>query len=314
MSIARAFTTRRVKQSLQTSDLNSSPQRSNTKGSISIRNKISSPVELIHTTNMLSYNAPDLYPKTASSAGYSHRSDDDMSDSAHTSGTTPPTSPDIESSPKRIASQKRVLSPEPNHLSAYFTAASNQTVEPARQTEKPVIPQRAPSHSKKSQSELARQRSMSGLSDHSQHTVSTKASYTFSRSSSSSTATTTTSQNSHPTQRGAKVSNAAANAAAIAAFVMSSPPRPQRAQRSQHRKDYSETQHPFGPELAQVSEIAEEYGIKEQLNVAVAEEKDMLSKGLVKFSASDYLCDVREIYDSFFSEAEPVPVAASSWI
>lgn len=312
MSIARAFTTRRVKQSLQTSDLNSPPQRSNTKGSISIRNKISSPVELIHTTNMLSYNAPDLYPKTASSTD-SHRSDDDMSDSVHTSGTTPPTSPDVESSPKRVLGQKRVLSPEPNHLSAYFTASS-QTVEPKRQAEKPVIPQRAASHSKKSQSELARQRSMSVLSDHSQHTVSTKASYTFSRSSSSSTATTATSQSSHPTQRGAKVSNAAANAAAIAAFVMSSPPRPQRSQRSQHRKEYSESQHPFGPELAQVSEIAEEYGVKEQMNVVVTEEKEMLAKGLLRFNANDYLCEIQEIFNDFFAETEPVPIAASSWI
>lgn len=315
MSIARAFTNRRVKQSLQTSDLSSPPQRSNTKGSISIRNKISSPVELIHTTNMLSYNAPDLYPNTASSTD-SHRSDDDMSDSVHTSGTTPPTSPDVESSPKRVLSQKRVLSPEPNHLSAYFTASS-QTVEPKRQTEKPAIPQRAASHSKKSPSELARQRSMSVLSDHSQSTVSTKASYTFSRSSSSSTATTATSQSSRPTQRGAKVSNAAANAAAIAAFVMSSPPRPQRSQRSQHsqhRKEYSESQHPFGPELAQVSEIAEEYGVKEQMNVVVTEQKEMLAKGLLRFNANDYLCEIQEIFNDFLAEAGPVPIAASSWI
>jgi len=155
---------------------------------------------------------------------------------------------------------------------------------------------------------------MSGLSDHSQQTVSSKASYTFSRSSSSSTATTATSQSSHPTQRGTKVSNAAANAAAIAAFVMSSPSRPQRSQRSQHRKEYSESQHPFGPELAQVSEIAEEYGVKEQMNVVIAEEQEMLAKGLLRFSAKDYLYDIQEIYNDCFTEADPVPVAASSWI
>ncbi|KAK3995445.1 hypothetical protein QBC44DRAFT_26403 [Cladorrhinum sp. PSN332] len=319
MSVVRAFTTRRVKQSLQTSELSSSPQRSSTKNASaggSIRNKISSPVELLHTTNVLAYNAPDLYPnpKTSSSTGSSHRSDDDMSDSAFTAGTTPPTSPDIETSPKRVMNPKRTVSPEPNHLSAYFAVPGRPVEAPAR-TQAPIIPQRAPSHSKKTYNNLVRQRSASNVSANSQQSASTNASYTFSRSSSSnSTATSTASQvSSSPVQHRMKHSGVAA-AAAAAAFVAATPP-PQ-AQRHQHRKEFSESQHPFGPELQQVSEIAEEYGVKEQVNVVDAEEKEMIAKGLLKFTASDYLGEIQGLISSFFVEQEsnPAPVATAAWI
>ncbi|KAK4457727.1 hypothetical protein QBC42DRAFT_34693 [Cladorrhinum samala] len=313
MSIARAFTNRRVKQSLQTADLNSSPQRSNSKGSgASIRNKISSPVELIHTTNMLSYNAPDLFAqsKTASSAGSSHRSDDDMSDSALTAGTTPPTSPDIETSPKRAMNPNRSKSPEPNHLSAYFAAPGQPLQAPPRKAQAPVIPQRAPSHSKNASMNLVRQRSASNVSQASQQTVSTNASYTFSRSSSSSTATSASSQVSAPLQHRMKHSGSAAAAAALVASSAT------QAQRYQHRKDYSESHHPFGHELAQVSEIAEEYGVKEQVIVVDAEEKEMIARGLLKFTASDYLGEVQGLISSFFVEEQlkPTPIAAAAWI
>ncbi|GAB1311243.1 hypothetical protein MFIFM68171_01453 [Madurella fahalii] len=312
MSIARAFTTRRVKQSLQTADLEQASQRSNMKkGSVgSIRHKISSPVELIHTTNMLSYNAPDINLKTASSTGSSHRSDDDMSDS-HTTGSTPPTSPDVESSPKRSPNPKRSLSPEPNHLSSYFTAPSQIVERPAAQPEAPVVPQRAPSHAKKPYNTLGRQRSASGMSEQSQRTVSTKASFTFSRSSSTSTSTTATSHSSvPPPHHRAKPSGPTAPPAP--SFPAKSTPQSQQ-QPQQHRKDYSQSQHPFGPELAQVSEIAEEYGVKEQVNVVDAEEQSMLNKGLLKFSAEEYLGEIRGMFANFFL-AQPGPNPNAGWI
>src|SRR4051812_48217783 len=141
MSIARAFTTRRVKQSLTLAEADVLPHRSNTtKASVgSIRHKISAPVELLYTSNMLSYNAPDIHPQTAGSTGSSHRSDDE-SDSSPTAGSTPPTSPDT---PSR--------SPEPNHLSCYFTVpGQTAATEAAPQSQAPVVPQRAASHSKRS--------------------------------------------------------------------------------------------------------------------------------------------------------------------
>ncbi|KAL2019222.1 hypothetical protein VTK56DRAFT_9949 [Thermocarpiscus australiensis] len=298
MSIARAFTTRRVKQSLQAAEAEHTPQRSNTlKGSVgSIRNKISSPVNLVHTTNMLSYNAPDIHPMTASSTRSSPRSDDDMSDSAHTSGTTPPTSPDIESSPK-----KKAVSAEPNHLSCYFTAPG-QTTASAAKSQAPIAPQRASSHSKKPYGTMERQHSISRTSEQSQRTVSTKASFSFSRSSpSTSTSTSLASQNPLPPHHKAKLAGpATAPAASFAAFP---PPKPQP---HRHRED------PFGPELAQVSEIAEEFGVKEQLNVVDADEQAMLAKGLLKFSADEYLREVQGLFANFFTQ--PEPAVTTSWI
>jgi hypothetical protein len=295
---------------MQAAESEKAPHRSNStslKGSVgSLRHKISSPIELIHTTNMLSYNAPDIHPMSASSTGSSQRSDDDMSDSALTNGTTPPTSPDVESPAKRS------LSPEPNHLSCFFTVPAQQTPAPAAQPEAPVIPQRAGSHSKKQYNTLVRQRSASALSQQSHRTVSTKASFSFSRSSSTSTSTSVSSA--APYHKSKLSGTASASASPVAApFNPSSPPRPQRQQlQQQHRKDYSETQHPFGPELAQVSELAEEYGVKEQVtNVADTEEQEMLAKGLLKFSADEYLSEVRGLFASFMVPPRPV---AAAWI
>ncbi|KAK0733393.1 hypothetical protein B0T26DRAFT_745433 [Lasiosphaeria miniovina] len=300
MSIARAFTTRRLKQSLQTGDADAAPQRSNsTKGSIgSIRHKISAPVQLIHTTNMLSYNAPDLFPKTASSTGSSHRSDDELSDGAPTAGSTPPTSPDIESAPKRV------LSPVPNHLSSYFTVPGHSTV-PTTPTEAPRIPQRATSHTKKSYDNLVRQRSISRMSEQSSHSLSTKASFSFSRSSSGSTGTSVTSASSAPPNHKANMSTGTINAPSLS--YMTSP-----QTQYQHRKDASQAHHPFGQELAQVTEIAEEYGVKEQLNEVDAEEQELLAKGLCKFSPEDYLGEIRGLAVMFFGDSRPV--RAAQWI
>jgi len=325
MSIARAFTTRRVKQSIEAAER--APHRSgSTRDSAStLRHKISSPIELIHTTNMLSYNAPDIHPMSASSTGSSQRFDDDMSDGALTSGTTPPTSPEVESPEKKSAS------PQPNHLSTYFAVApARQAATAAVEREAPVIPQRAASHSKKQYKTLVRQRSASALSQQSQRTLSTKASFTFSRSSSTSTSTSVSSVPAHHLHK-AKLSStgspaAAAAAAAAAAPDPPSPPRQQAhtAQRSHssssssssNKKGYQAPErehHPFGNELAQVSELAEEYGIKEQVvsSAVDLDEQDMLRKGLRKFSADEYLSEVRGLFASFMVAPRPV---AAAWI
>ncbi|KAH6636697.1 hypothetical protein F5144DRAFT_190661 [Chaetomium tenue] len=329
MSLARAFTTRRVKQSIQVAEEKKANARSNSvRGSVgTLRHKISSPVELIHTTNMLSYNAPDINPMSASSTGSSHRSDDDMSmsDSALTNGTTPPTSPDVESPAKRSRS------PEPNHLSCFFSVApvQQQTPGPAARPEAQVLPQRTTSHSSKKQyNTLVRKQSASGLSQQSQRTVSTKASFTFSRSSSTSTSTSVSSTPAHHHQHKPKLPSTASPAPAP---TPASPPRQQPPPRqrsnsnsSSGRRDLSESSqqqqphhhqhqhHPFGNELAQVSELAEEYGVQEQMvDVAEREEKAMLQKGLLKFSADEYMSDVRALFASFMVPPRPV---AAAWI
>ncbi|KAB5530488.1 hypothetical protein GE09DRAFT_393861 [Coniochaeta sp. 2T2.1] len=318
MSIARAFTTRRVKQSLQT-DNESMPQRSNTiaKSSFgnlrskpstttSLRNKISAPIELTHTTNMLSYNAPDLFAsKSVASTASSANSDDGMSD-APTNASSPPTSPDVP--------PQRSMSPEPNHLSCYFTAPGQQVgPQPAKQEaavakqDAPVIPQRAPSHTKKASFEaLNRHRSVSRMSEQSTRTVSTKASFNFSSrsSSASTTGTSTASSPGLPYQQSKpSMPSTVSHTAPPPTTTLPTPPKVHYP----HKKEYSDS-HPFGQELAQVTELAEEFssGRKEQ---SVTDE--LSARGLFKFAAEDYILEIEGLISEFLGDARP---AAAMWI
>ncbi|KAL2269846.1 hypothetical protein VTJ83DRAFT_2030 [Remersonia thermophila] len=369
MSISRAFTNRRVKQSMQAAEEERGGMMriNSARGpGASLRHKISSPIELVHTTNMLSYNAPDIVPMSASSVASSPRSDDDMSDGAITNGTTPPTSPDVDSPVKRSTS------PEPNHLSSFFTTVPprsqrQQEQEPPASAssspsdQPPAIPQRATSHSKPPYNSLVRQRSASQVSQQSQQsqqsqrTVSPKASFSFSRSPSTSTSTSVSSSATNPmTAHKSKLSNVAASSApspSSAPFMPASPPRspprsrpvgppPSRsASRSQQQQQQQQQppsaknlsaldsqQHPFGPELAQVSELAEEFGVKEQLareqlpppaassrsrqRQNDGDEQEMLRKGLLKFSADEYLREVvQPLFASFMLPPPPARLA-----
>lgn len=307
-TITRAFTTRRFKQSFGSGNADGAPQRSGTtKAHPSIRDKISAPVQLVHTTNMLTYNAPDLFPKKATSSSSSTKSDDELSELSRSAASSPPTSPDSPVAPKRATST------EPNHLSQYFTGPGL----PVAPVTKPEIPKRAPSHTSKpsrSHDSLNRQRSVSRLSEQSQETLSSKASFSFSRSSSGSTSTSGTSQS---------TAAPAVLASKPPSVSIVPPPRPPlRAAQSQphlqqHKKEYSLSQHPFGHELAQVSEIAEEFGVQDKLHFVDAEERELRELGLCKFSAQDYLGEVQGIYDSIFGPApRPQKAAAteSQWI
>ncbi|KAI1382332.1 hypothetical protein F4677DRAFT_23352 [Hypoxylon crocopeplum] len=289
MSLARAFTTRR-KQASQ--DLGILPHRSNTTKGFSgtIRSKISGPMELTHTTNMLVYNAPDLFPRSESSPTESNKSDDSSSDSPRTSASSPPTSPDIASA------DDRSISPEPNHLSCYFVAPGQKLT--STMNEAPVIPKRAPSHTKKaSMDNLANK--FSRLSNQSGKSVSTKASYSLSRS--SSTSTTATSVSSSSFSR--KPSFTSSTVPAVPPMLTSPPPA-----RPSFRRDFSETQHPFGNELAQVSELAEELGVKEKMQVIDEEEQQLVSQGLCRFRPEDYLAEVQGLFSTFF-KPEPSEIA-----
>ncbi|KAL3417877.1 hypothetical protein PVAG01_10887 [Phlyctema vagabunda] len=242
MSLARAFTTRRhaKNKSIDTSSTSSTlPQRWGTTkhnfaaGSIQ-RSKISAPVELISTTNMLSYNAPDLYPsaRTSSSADESETSPSIMS--------TPPTSPDsssIECSP---------TTPEPNHLTNFFNMVE-------KTEEAPAVPERALSHTKEASMSISTKRSMSQIS---------------SRKPSFSTTPSVTTFPAHPIEAPVE-------------------------------------EHPFGNELAQVSELAEEFGVQEKMDVLDAEEQDVVSKGFFKFCAEDYMSEIQDLFMSAFTDKRP---------
>ncbi|KAI1750978.1 hypothetical protein F4782DRAFT_507487 [Xylaria castorea] len=291
MSLARAFTTRRGKQS--STDMGIFRSNTTSKGHAyagSIRHKISSPVELTHTTNMLAYNAPDLYPRTASPPNRSSKSDDESSlDSPSTAISSPPTSPEIPSG------EHMSESPEPNHLSCYFTAPTQKPVPSTRDA--PSIPQRAPSHTKKASFDnLAMKHAR--YSNQSSKTVSTKASFTMSRSSSTSTSATSMSSASR-SQKSPIVS--------IPTMSPTSALPPSPAQRFGRSIDSTESQHPFGQELAKVSELAEELGVKDKLQNIDDEEEQLIAKGLLKFKAEDYLAEIHELLSSFMTPEPPRP-------
>lgn len=243
MSLSRAFTTRRNAK-MDDAALKRNLTTKHSFGSSLRQIKISAPVELLSTTNMLSYNAPDLYP--SSGASRSSQSEDE-SDRSPSNRSTPMTSPDnssVESSP---------TTPEPNHLSCYFGTSKSI----ASDNDAPLIPKRSPSHTKK----LSVERSASRMS------ASRKGSMSTARSS---------------------INMFAANPDVV-------------------------EQHPFGNELAQVSELAEDFGIsKERLAVVDEEEQELVSRGLFKFRAEDYMSEIQGLFMSTFGDSRPA--MSSMWI
>jgi hypothetical protein len=169
MSLVRAFTTRRAVRS----------NKSSLDHSASHRPKISGPIELISTTNTLAYEAPDiigtnpinckgtLVPSSSSNSLNSlPEYSDSSSSTAHRSGGTFSDASSFDESP--------ISSPEPNHLSCYFKPSVYDD-EPRQHSRKtshnssnrsstadaaPVLPQRAPSHSKHAH-QLSHKRSLS---------------------------------------------------------------------------------------------------------------------------------------------------------
>lgn len=330
MSLARAFTTRRAKV-FGGGDGEGKPVRSHTvKTSLSgpIRSKISGPVELIHTTNMLSYNAPDIQkePKTATSTtSSSSLRSDGSSDHFPTGASSPLTSPDSPF-PHDDKDLKPVSAAEPNHLSCYFTLPGQSSVPTP---EVPSIPKRSPSHTKRSYEPLARKPSVSRLAESKSHeplgrkpsvsrlseqssrTVSSKGSFSFSRSSSASTSTTASSHHSFGGHQAPKTSH------------MAPPPVPAALSASaavQHHKEpaaASESSHPFGQELAQVTELAEEYAsaaADKKRPAASKEEQELNDLGLKKFSPEDYISEIQGLFATFFSETRHARAPAPQWI
>ncbi|EHY52764.1 hypothetical protein ABEF92_002570 [Exophiala dermatitidis] len=59
-------------------------------------------------------------------------------------------------------------------------------------------------------------------------------------------------------------------------------------------------EHPFGRELAQVNEIAEEFGATARL--LDEEEQEIMNKGLCKFNVEDYLDEIAGLYGGIFED------------
>jgi hypothetical protein len=241
------------------------------------RAKISLPVALVSTTNMLSYNAPDIanMRHVSSSTASSHSSADDSDHSASTSrsrastvgsrDTTLTDASSVESSP---------TSPAPNHLSGYFpsggkqlrksasTASLQQVKEEVVETT-PAIPQRALSHSKRAHERLAAKRSLSNIG----------------------------SRGSSGSLRNSKE---------------------QRSSVDMFNYSIAEEAHPFGRELEQLNEVVEEFGGVVRDAQVEADLTVMRSRNLAAYCAADYLSEIRPLIKSRFGL--PQQVAPMAWI
>ncbi|KAI9784785.1 MAG: hypothetical protein M1839_001515 [Geoglossum umbratile] len=135
MSLARAFTSRRNKRGDSTPTPALPGRASTTKRTSGVpisRRKISAPIALISTTNMLSYNAPNIRSSSSSS---SSASDSDSSPLSH----SPATSVSLDSPPRSPVGT--------NHLSIYFPPSGRLD---SQSEEAPPVPQRALSHTRNS--------------------------------------------------------------------------------------------------------------------------------------------------------------------
>lgn len=142
-------------------------------GKVIDRNLISHPVALLSTTNMLSYNAPDISSlkglrKTSSSvsSGSSHTSAEDSDGSRNTYQTD---ASSVDNSP--------TTSPGNHDSASYFSLKSGKST-PRRSistsdlktrvsSPTPEIPHRAPSHSKKAHERVARKSASQQFRSHS---------------------------------------------------------------------------------------------------------------------------------------------------
>lgn len=72
--------------------------------------------------------------------------------------------------------------------------------------------------------------------------------------------------------------------------------------------------HPFGHELAQVTELAEEYHGNGRLDVIDEEQQYLNNRGLHKFSADDYLNAVQGLSTTFFPDLNHATATTPLWI
>jgi len=279
MSLARAMTKRMKRTEVPKEP--ASPTRSQ---SVKVdRNKISLPVALVSTTNMLSYNAPDIATMrhASSSASLSNSSADDSDHSLSTRSrasshssrdTTLTDASSVESSP---------VSPAPNHLSGYFPSTGKQVRKSASTTSLqqvkeevsesvPVVPQRALSHSKRAHERLAHKRSLQNVT----HT------------------------------RGSTNSRGSMGSVRHSRELRSSV--------DMFKATIEEEAHPFGRELEQLNEIVEEFGGVVRDAEAEADLTVMRKNNLATFCAADYLSEIQPLFNHRFGI--PRQAAPMAWI
>lgn len=70
----------------------------------------------------------------------------------------------------------------------------------------------------------------------------------------------------------------------------------------------ADNSHPFGKELEQVNEVAEDFGVSD--SVLDEEEQLLRRKGLKKFAAGDYMLEIEGLYGGVFEDR----LTQTAWI
>ncbi|KAI1834071.1 hypothetical protein DTO006G1_7678 [Penicillium roqueforti] len=129
------------------------------------RSNISGPVQLLSTTNMLAHNAPDISPgysagsSSASSLGSRDDSDNAFSPQSYASSVS---SPDVSPHGSSPIDANPLASYFPKHTASVTSHPRSSTS--SSNTDAPMVPKRALSHTKRSHQELAHKRSVSRMS------------------------------------------------------------------------------------------------------------------------------------------------------
>ncbi|EXJ84338.1 hypothetical protein A1O3_05005 [Capronia epimyces CBS 606.96] len=245
MSLARAFT-KRTKRSVDPQ----TPQRGASvrypQGTIN-RSLISLPTELISTTNVQALTAPDIRNMSSTTGSISSGNDSDFStiDRSFLNRSSNDYSSVDSSGPGTP------ITPATDDVKSFFDLKQSVPLLPAIASppalDAPVVPTRAPSHSKKAHVELSRKRSIQRMSP-----------------------------------------------------PPSSLTKPSVRDSADIFGSTTDPNHPFGRELAQVNEIAEEFGATARL--LDEEEQEIMSKGLCKFGVEDYLDEIAGLYGGIFED------------
>lgn len=269
MSLARAVTKRMKRTEVPTPP----PARSQSTKQPAKRidvSQISLPVALISTTNMLSYNAPDIATlRHASSSTSSTHSAEDSDNSATSARSRSSSNGSRETLTDASSVESSPTTPAPNHLSGYF---ANPAKAPRRSISSsdlhkrksamieavPAIPERAISHSKRAHERLAQKRSVQNIKS----------------------------------TRGSMHSNRSSREHRTSLDMFS----------SDTIVEEKET-HPFGKELEQLNEVAEEFGGVVRDAEAEADFAALRQNGLAVFCAADYLAEIQPFFASRFGSA-----------
>ena len=200
------------------------------------------------------------------------------SNSADESDRSPTGTSTPMSSPDTSSVEGSPTTVEPNHLSCYFGGPSRQSTS---SVDAPIIPQRAQSHTKRSAEVLAHQRSISRISS------------------------TSTAKSSHQSMASARNSSQKNSLSLARSSINMFSANPE-----------SVEPHPFGKELAQVSELAEEYSsVTDSVIIVDPEEQELVNKGFFKFSADQYMAEIQGFWqDAYCDTTTTKPLVTALWI